>query len=124
MKLVESSNEYLINDTEYFYNLDTPSYHPTKILSYIPKLMANIPKGTPSLKKDSISSTIFCNDSSCKPKPATIIDTQNYVTLTNPPNLSPSFYKTSDGVRMIRDVKHIVGIYNKDIRQMHFIEDR
>ena len=124
MKLVESSNEYLINDTEYFYNLDSPSYHPTKILSYIPKLMANIVKGAPAFKKDSISSSIFCNDSSCKPKPDTIVNTQNFITLTNPPNLSPSFYKTSKGGKMIKDTKHIVGIYNKDIRQMHFIEDR
>ena len=124
MKVVESSNEYLINDTEYFYNLNCPIYHPSSILSYIPKLMANIPMGDPMIQKDSISTTIFCNDMSCKPKPDTIINIQNYVTLTNPPNLSPSFWSTSINGIMIKNVKHIVEIYNKDIRQMHFIEDR
>lgn len=124
MKLLESSNSYEINDTEYFYNLDSPSYHPARIKAYIPKLMANMKKGSPSSSKGEIPATMFCNSKDCKVNPPKIVTLQNYVTLTRPENLSPSYYSTSSGGRMIANKKHILKVSNKDIRQMHFIEDK
>ena len=124
MKLIESSSSYEINDTEYFYNLDSPSYHPTRIKAYIPKLMASMKQGKPTASKAEIPATIFCNSKDCKVVPAKIINLQNFVTLTKPENLSPSYYSTSKGGRMIANKKHILKVSNKDIRQMHFIEDK
>lgn len=124
MKLVEVSNEYVINDREYFYNLNSPYYCPKSILANIPKLMPKIPIGEPKVVKASISSTMFCNAKECKPQPPNIIDVQNYVTLVNHSNLSPSYWSTSTNGRMNKKVRHIVEITNKDIRQMHFIEDQ
>lgn len=124
MQLIESSNQYLINDTEYFYNLTCPIYHPERIKAYIPKLMANIPHEDPNIKKDSISTTLFINAKECRPTPNKIITLQNFITLTRPDNLSPSFWQTSIGGVMIKNKKHVVKITNKDIRKMHFIEDK
>ncbi len=124
MKVVESANEYLINDTEYFYNLDTPGYHPEQIKAFIPKLMASMQKAPPKFSKSDISPTIFANAKECRPVPVKIVTLQNYVTLTRPNNLSPSYWQTSKKGKMIKDQKHILKITNKDIRQMHFIEDK
>lgn len=124
MKLVESNNEYIINDTEYFYNLDCPRYHPEKIKAYIPKFMPKISQGAPAPSKATISTSMFINAPASKPSPATTVNMQNYVTLTRPTNLSPSYYSTSKGGTMIKNQKHILKITNKDIRQMHFIEDK
>ena len=124
MKLIESSGSYEINDTEYFYNLDSPSYCPTKIKAYIPKLMAKMAKAAPAKSKAEIPTTMFCNSKDCRVSPTRIVSLQNFVTLTKPSNLSPSFYSTSAGGRMIANKKHILKVSNKDIRQMHFIEDK
>lgn len=123
MKLVESSNEYIINEREYFYNLNTPSYAPTSILANIPKLMPRIAIGSPTTNKDSISGNIFCNDDSCKPKPDKVVTTQNYITLAHLKNQQPAFWSTSKGGKMIKQQKHIVEITCHDIRQMHFVDD-
>lgn len=123
MKVIESANEYLINDTEYFYNLDTPSYSPEKIKAYIPKLMAAMQKSNPKNSKSDISPTMFANAQECRPSPAKIVTLQNYVTLSKPKNMSPSYWQTSSNGRMIKDQKHIVKILNKDIRQMYFTGD-
>ena len=124
MHLIEQSNSYMINDTEYFYNLDSPSYHPNQIKAYIPKLMPAIAQAPPKQTKFNLVSTIFCNSLQCKPTPANIVTSQNFVTLTRPFNLSPSYWQTSSGGRMIKNKKHILKVTNKDIRQMHFIEDQ
>lgn len=124
MKVVESANEYMINDTEYFYNMDTPIYHPDSIKAYIPKLMAEMEKGEPEFSKSDLSPTIFCNSMECRPIPSEIVTLQNFITLTKPDNLSPSYWQTSEDGIMLLDQRHILKITNKDIRKMHFIEDK
>lgn len=124
MKLVEADNGYVINDTEYFYNLNSPSYHPTTILAYVPKLMPNIKQGAPAYDKKGIPTDMFCNSKKEYPiSPAKIVTTQNYLTITKPANLSPSFWKTSVNGRMIKNKKHILKVTNRDIRKLEFIED-
>ena len=98
MKLVEADNGYIINDTEYFYNLNSPSYHPTTIMAYVPKLMPNIKQGAPAVEKKGIPMDLFCNSKTEYPiMPAKVVTTQNYLTITKPKNLSPSYWKTSKG---------------------------
>ena len=125
MKLLETSNSYVINEREYFYNLDRPPVAPSSIKANVPKLMAKIPIGEPKVNRESISRNIFCNDDSCKPKPSQIVSTQNYITLTRYSNQNPTFTTSSDLIlnKMYKQRKHIVEITCNDIRQMHFIDN-
>lgn len=112
---------YSIDSKEYCYNVDRPYYRPDSMQVHIPALMPNIPMGLPKVVPSiSINATMFANDASCRPRPSSVISTQNYVTITRWRNENPSFPDKADATdRIYRYSKFLVDILNGDIRNMH-----
>lgn len=111
---------YTINAKEYARNVDKPSISPSSIQAHIPSLMPKIPMGLPrSVPSISINPSMFANDTSCRPKPVSVLSTQNYVTIPKWPNEQPHFSSKDDGYyRMERYSQFLVDIVNGDIRNM------
>ena len=117
-----TSLEFKVNDTEWVYNVNKPTaYGPEQLQVHIPKLMANIPRGLPDTSKASINSNIFCNDSSCKVNPSSLVTTQNYITINHHKNDHPEFTIVKDIYgKMTRYNKILAEIPNGDIRNIRF----
>lgn len=112
---------YTIDNQEYGYNVNKPSIFPSVMRAYIPALMPYITMSTPSNGKVSINKNIFVNDSSCKVNPASVMTTQNYLTITKWANEHPYFPAKEEGNtgHCRRYCKFIFDIMNGDIRNMH-----
>lgn len=112
---------YTIHSKEYCFNVNKPYINPDSMQVHIPSMMANIPMGLPKQGTPIVlTSTIFANDNSCKPTPASTVATQNYVTITRWINSTPSFPSKDDGEgRITRYSKFLVDVFNGDIRNMH-----
>ena len=117
-----TSLEFKVNDTEWVYNVDKPyASSPSHLKVHIPILMANIPRGLPDTSKTSINRNIFCNDSSCRVNPSSLVTTQNYITIGHHKNESPDFTIVEDWQgRMTRYNKILAEIPNGDIRNIRF----
>lgn len=112
---------YTVDPKEYCYNVNRPSIYPTSMQVHIPALMPNITRGLPkSVPELTVNSSMFANDKACRPKPRSVITTQNYVTITKWQNEHPAFPSKGDSTnKIIRYNRFIVDIMNGDIRNMH-----
>lgn len=112
---------YSVDSKEYCYNVDKPNIRPSKMQAHIPVLMANIPMGLPKVVPSiSLVPTMFANDVSCRPTPASVLSTQNFITITKWINDNPYFPSKDDGSgKITRYSKLLVDIFNGDIRNMH-----
>lgn len=68
------------------YSLPIGDPNATTSSLYIPKLMPLISFGSPKVTPKSLNKSCFVNDDSCKPTPASTINTQNYKTVPKPTN--------------------------------------
>lgn len=111
------TSTYQINETEFCFNLESIPITPKEVKVNVPKLMAKIAKDRPTISKDSINSTIFCNAPTCKINVSRIMTMQNYITVRPHPNESPTF--TNKGTTMIEKYnKFKVDIPGGDVRQI------
>jgi hypothetical protein len=113
-------NSYKISKKAYGHNVNKPSITPGSIQAHIDMLMPNIPMGTPrSNPLTSLNATMFANDSSCRPTPASVISQQNYVTVPKWENENPSFPNKDDGTHhLIRYSTFLIDIVHGDIRKL------
>lgn len=116
-----TNNGYIINQWEYFFNVNEPYYTPNTIQAHVPTFMPNIPMGVPKVSKVAINRGMFCNGGDCKVTPSNTVSTQNYITLPHHRNESPSFPDKKDRRDLIpRYNKFILEVLNGDIRKIFF----
>lgn len=119
-----TSAKFEIKPTENYYNLTDISADPKYVLANVPKFMPKIKIGNPTLEKGAINRAMFCNAPDCKPKPSTVMEMQNFITLARHP--SRQIYLGSrinmSGNRIKKKTKLTLEVMHGDIRKLYITD--
>lgn len=108
---VTNNQSWNLNETEVAYNLEKTAT--TRGLTeadewqvFIPKLMPLMILGLPKEKTETLLSTLFVNEASCKPVVQKTIKSQNYIKVKRPNNRSFTYKYKTHNMELEVDVLH------------------